>query len=83
MSINSEKQNTCNGLQEMMQLLVVLGLQDFTTAIEAVWADVVTQMRFTSCRLDTELRHNQEIVRTVHTALGRGLLILLNSHDNS
>jgi hypothetical protein len=65
------------------RLLVVLGLEDFTTTIEAVRADVVTHMRFTRRRLDTELRSNQEIVRTVHAALGWGLLILLNCHDDS
>jgi hypothetical protein len=65
------------------RLLVVLGLEDFTTTIEAVRADVVTQMRFTSGWLDTQLWSYQEIVRTVHTALRWGLLILLNCHDDS
>jgi hypothetical protein len=63
------------------RLLVVLGLQYFTTTVETVRADVVTQVRLTSRWLDTQLWSNQEIVRTVHTALRRGLLILLNCHD--
>jgi hypothetical protein len=63
------------------RLLVVLGLQYFATTVETVRADVVTQVRLTSRRLDTQLRSNQEIVRTVHAALRRGLLILLNCHD--
>jgi hypothetical protein len=63
------------------RLLVVLGLQYFTTTVETVRADVVTQVRLTRRRLDTQLRSNQEIVRTVHAALRRGLLILLNCHD--
>jgi hypothetical protein len=65
------------------RLLVVFGFQDFTTTIEAVRADVVTQVGFTGRRLDTQLWGNQEIVRTVHTALRRGLLVLLNGHDDS
>ena len=44
---------------------------------------MVAQMRLAGGRLDRQLRRNQEIVRTVHAALGRGLLVLLNSHDNS
>jgi hypothetical protein len=63
------------------RLLVVLGLQYFTTTVKTVRADVVTQVRLTSRRLDTQLWGNQEIVRTVHAALRRGLLILLNCHD--
>jgi hypothetical protein len=65
------------------RLLVVFGLEDFTTTVEAVRADVVTQVGFTGGRLDTQLWSNQEIVRTVHTALRWGLLILLNCHDDS
>src|SRR5471032_568629 len=44
---------------------------------------MVTQVGFTGGRLDTQLWCNQEIVRTVHTALRRGLLVLLNGHDDS
>jgi hypothetical protein len=40
-------------------------------------------MRFTGGWLDTQLRRDQEVVRTVHAALGWGLLILLNCHDDS
>jgi hypothetical protein len=65
------------------RLLVVLGLEDFTATVETVRADVVTQVRFTSGRLDSQVRGDEEIVRTVHAALGRGLLILLNCHDDS
>jgi hypothetical protein len=64
------------------RLLVVFGFQDFTTTIEAVRADVVTQVGFTGGWLDAQLWSNQEIVRTVHTALRRGLLVLLNCHVN-
>jgi hypothetical protein len=38
-------------------------------------------MRLTRGRLDGQRRRGQKIMRTVHAALGRGLLILLNSHD--
>jgi hypothetical protein len=65
------------------RLLVVLGLQDFATTVEAVRADVVAQVGFTGGWLDCQVWGNQEIVRTVHTALRWGLLILLNCHDDS
>ena len=65
------------------RLLVVLSLENFTATVEAVRADVVTQVRFTGGWLDTQLRRDQEVVRAVHTALGWGLLILLNCHDDS
>jgi hypothetical protein len=65
------------------RLLVVLGLEDFTATVETVRADVVTQVGFAGGRLDCQVWCNQEIVRTVHAALGRGLLILLNCHDDS
>jgi hypothetical protein len=63
------------------RLLVVLGLQYFTTTVETVRADVVTQVRLARRWLDAQLWSNEEIVRTVHTALRRGLLVLLNCHD--
>jgi hypothetical protein len=70
-------------LQKKRRLLVVFGLDDFATTVETVRADVVTQVRFASGRLDSQVRGDEEIVRTVHAALGRGLLILLNCHDDS
>jgi len=70
-------------LNARRRLLVVLGLENFTATVEAVRADVVTQVRFTGGWLDTQLRRDQEVVRAVHTALGWGLLILLNCHDDS
>lgn len=68
---------------QKQRLLVVLGLENFATTIEAVRADMVTQMCFASGWLNTQLRRDQKIVRTVHTALGGGLLILLDCHDDS
>jgi hypothetical protein len=41
----------------------------------------MTQVRFAGDRLDAEGRRRQVIVRTMHAALGRRLLVLLNSHD--
>jgi hypothetical protein len=70
-------------LNARRRLLVVLGFENFTATVEAVRADVVTQVRFTGGWLDTQLRRDQEVVRAVHTALGWGLLILLNCHDDS
>src|ERR1700759_2284851 len=61
--------------------LVVLRLDDFLAAIVAIRANVVAQMHFTRARLDGQRRCREGIVRTVHTALRRRLLILLNCHD--
>jgi hypothetical protein len=44
------------------KLFVVFRLQDFTTTVKAVWADVVTQMRFTRGWLNGSCRCGQEIV---------------------
>src|SRR5690606_7662292 len=63
------------------RLLVVLGLQDLATTVETVGADVVTQVQFASGRLNCGGRGGQSVVRTVHAALGRTLLVLLNGHD--
>ena len=38
------------------ELLVVLGLQDLATAIKAIRADMVAQMRFTRSRLNGQRR---------------------------
>src|SRR5512139_2678007 len=63
--------------------LVSLGLDDFLAAIVTAWADVVAQMRLTSGWLHCQCGCSQKIVCAMHTTLGRGLLILLNGHDNS
>jgi hypothetical protein len=58
-----------------------LVLEHLTTAVEAVGADVVTQVRFASGRLDGDAGHVQGVVRAVHAALGGGLFVLLDGHD--
>src|SRR5690606_5895521 len=63
------------------RLLVVLGLEDLATTVETVGADVVTQVQFAGSRLNCCGRGGQSVVRTVHAALGRTLLVLLNGHD--
>jgi hypothetical protein len=81
------KSETCHAAilltMNAKRLFVVLGLEHFTATIKAIRADMVTHVRFPGSRLDSQLRRNQEIVRAMHAALGWGLLILLNSHDNS
>ena len=62
-------------------LLVVLGLHNLATTIKAVPADVMTQVGFTRSRLNGQRWRCQKIMRTMHAALGRGFLVLLNSHD--
>jgi hypothetical protein len=62
-------------------LLVVFGLQHFAATVETVRADVVTQVSLTSRWLNSQRRRSQKVVCTMHTALRRGLFVLLNSHD--
>ena len=57
-----------------------LGLDDLTTTVKAIRADVVAQVGFASGRLHGNARLDQGVVRTVHAALGRRLFVLLNSH---
>jgi hypothetical protein len=57
------------------------GLQHLATTVKTGGADVVTQVGFTRSGFHSNARNNQSIVRTVHTALGRGLFILLDGHD--
>jgi hypothetical protein len=66
-----------------LKLFVVLGLQNLATTVKTVGADVMATMRFTGGRLNCDRWRHQEVVRTMHAALGRGFLVLLNSHDNS
>lgn len=61
--------------------LLALGLGNLLATIDAGRRHVVTQVHFTGGRLDSQRGGNQEIVGTMHTALGRGLFVLLNSHE--
>ena len=60
--------------------LTRLGLDDLLAAVEAGRADVMAQVRLAAGRLDRERGRAQVIVRAVHAALGRRLLVLLNCH---
>src|SRR5690606_25358611 len=55
-------------------------LQNLATPVETVGADVVAQVGFTRGRLHGNAGDGQGVVRTVHAALGRRLLVLLDSH---
>jgi hypothetical protein len=57
--------------------------EHLTATVETVRADVVAQVRFASGRLHGDAGHDQCIVGTVHAALGRRLLVLLDGHDGS
>src|SRR3546814_10171212 len=72
----------CENIRSAATLFVGLGLQDLAATIEAVGADVVAQMGFAGGGLDRGGRIDQKIVRAVHATLGRGLLVLLNSHED-
>ena len=72
-----------NQLIEQQESIVRLGLDDLLAPIVAIGADVVTQVHFARGGLDGNRRVFQVIVRTMHAALGRRLLVLLNGHVNS
>ena len=58
-------------------------LQHLTPTVEAVGADMVTQVRFTGGRLHGDARHRQGVVRAVHATLGGRLFVLLDGHGGS
>src|SRR2546427_8601142 len=62
------------------EALLAPGLDDLLAAIVTARADVMTQMHFARRRLDRERRVAEEIVSTVHAALRRGILVLLDCH---
>jgi len=68
------------GTARTVALRVRLGLEHLAPTVKTVGADVVAQMGFTGGRLDGSTGSVQRIVRTVHAALGRRLLVLLDSH---
>jgi len=63
-----------------MPRLFAFGLDDLLAAIVTGWRDMVTQVYLASDRLDSQRRIPQKVMRAMHATLGRGLLILLNSH---
>jgi hypothetical protein len=63
-----------------IERLLALALDDFFAAIEASRRNVVTQVRFTGSRLNSQRRGNKEIMSAMHATLGRGLFVLLNGH---
>jgi len=69
---------TTAGLFEPLGFRFVL--QHLATTVKAGGADVVTQVNFTGGGLHRGAWRGQGVVRTVHTALGRGLFVLLNGH---
>src|SRR5690606_5212935 len=64
-------------------LLVGFRLHHFLAAIKTVRADVVAPVHFAGGRLDRKRGIREEVVRAVHAALGRRLLVLLDGHDGS
>ncbi len=63
--------NVASGLYFKCQLGFRFVLQNLTAAVKTVGADVVTQMCFASCWLDSDTWHVQRIVRTVHATFRR------------
>jgi hypothetical protein len=73
--------NCAIGQSKAGELLFALGLDNLLAAIEAVRADVMTQVQFACSRFHRQRRIRQEIVRPVHAALGRRFFVLLDCHD--
>lgn len=63
-----------------IERLLALGLQDFLATVKTARRDVVTQMRFTRGRLNSQRGCSQEIVGAMHATLGWGFFVLLNGH---
>jgi len=59
---------------------VSLGFEHLAAPVKPSRADVMAQMHFTGGGLNRDARGHQGIVRAVHAALGRRLLVLLNGH---
>src|SRR4029079_6553286 len=60
---------------------LLLGLDDLLAAVIARRRDVVAQVRLSRRGLGRHRRRREEIVRPVHAALRRALLVLLNGHS--
>src|SRR5688572_14414589 len=58
-------------------------LDDALAAIEAIGSDAVTQVSLTRLRIHRQRGLGQAIVRTMHTALGRGFTAFLNGHGTN
>ncbi len=57
--------------------------QHLAATVHTIGADVVAQVSSPVVALNSSARSGQCIVRTVHTAFGRGFFVLLNSHGGS
>jgi len=66
----------------LLKSLFAFGLDYLFATVKAGRADVVAQVILTRGRLDRGRRAGQKIMGAVHAALGWGLFILLNCHDN-
>jgi len=57
------------------------GLEHLAATVKAGRADMVTQVGLTGGGFHGNTGHHQGIMRTMHTALGRRLLVLLDGHN--
>jgi hypothetical protein len=60
---------------------LLLRLHHFLATIRAGGRHVMAQMHFTGGRLDRDRCRGEEVVGAMHTALGWGLFVLLDSHE--
>ncbi len=63
--------------------LFTLNVDHLLTTIEAVRADVVTEVNFTGLRFNSRSRVRQEVMSTVIAALVGRFFILLDCHSNT
>src|SRR4051812_34451753 len=62
---------------------VVLGLQHLAATVVARGADVVAKVGLARGGLDRNAGRGHGVVRAMHAALGRRLLVLLDGHEGS
>jgi len=72
--------NRVQGASVFRMSLFALALGDLLASVVAAGANMVAQMDFSCGRLNGQRWRRQEIMRTMHTALGRGFFVLLDSH---
>ena len=65
-----------------VKLRFSFGFEHLAATVKTGRADMVTQMDFAGGGFHGNARHVQCVVRTVHTALGRGFFVLLDGHDS-
>lgn len=77
------KSRLASGRFSQSSELFTLNVDHLLTTIEAVRADVVTEVNFTGLRFNSRSRVRQEVMSTVIAALVGRFFILLDCHSNT